>query len=351
MKTFTITIGILFWLIAATIGVAQEVNPDLEKLLQAKERVIEIEKSALKDEVEAINLRLDKKEITVAEADALKQVAAEKRALNIENRVAIIDNKIALLQRNGNLSKDLEIGDYENKPGSEKGKDRSLLAIHYYGDEIIYDHRTTSALVFAFGLNNAIIEGASLNDSPYKTGRSRFAEIGVSFSTRVFKESNWLRFKYGVSFQFNGFNADDDLFQVDTGAETELQPFGQSLDKSKFRMDNLVVPVFFEFGPSKKTEKEDYFRYSTYKKFKMGLGGYAGLNIGTRQKLKYDSDEGRIKEKIRANFNTNDFIYGLAGYVGYSDMSLYLKYDLNPIFNTSNDEQRNISLGLRWDWD
>ena len=116
-------------------------------------------------------------------------------------------------------------------------------------------------------------------------------------------------------------------------------------------MDNLVVPIHFEFGPSKKTEGENYFRYSTKKQFVFGLGGYAGVNLGARQKLKYREDGERQKQKIKADYNTNNFIYGLSAYAGWGGTSLYMKYDLNPIFKNNAVDQRNISLGLRLDFD
>ncbi|EDM43746.1 hypothetical protein SCB49_09150 [unidentified eubacterium SCB49] len=349
MKLKTITIGILVWLTALTLGVAQETDTTVSKLQQAKEQVVKDEKSALKAEVEAINARLEKKEITTEEADALKKEAAEKRALNIENKVAILDNKMALLQRNGALSEEgesiglkLTIGDDGNEKVFNIGNDQK---------DVVYDRRTSSGLVFAFGLNNAIGEGQSLDDSPYSIGKSKFAEIGWSWKTRIFKNTNWLRVKYGVSFQFNGLKATDNQYLVDTGGQTDLQVFPLDLDKSKFRMDNLVIPVHFEFGPSKKIEKENYFRYSTYNKLRFGLGGYAGVNLKTIQKLKYEEDGENIKEKIKSSYNTNNFIYGLSGYIGWGGTAVYAKYDLNSIFKDNPGAVHNVSLGLRFDMD
>ena len=215
-----------------------------------------------------------------------------------------------------------------------------------------YDRRTTSDLVLAVGLNNVITEGESLSDSDFKIGGSRFFELGWAWKTRVFKETNWLRLKYGFSFQWNGLKPTDNRYYVDKGSTTELETYEMSLDKSKFRVDNLVFPVHFEMGPSKKIEKENYFRYSTHNKVKIGVGGYAGFRLGTRQKLRYDDIMGqKVEEKQKGNFNTNNFIYGLSAYLGWRDTALYVKYDLNTIFKDNPVEQRNISLGLRFDMD
>jgi len=114
-------------------------------------------------------------------------------------------------------------------------------------------------------------------------------------------------------------------------------------------MDNLVFPVHFEFGPSKFKESENKVRYSLRNQFRVGLGGYGGFNLGTRQKLKYDRNGENVKDKLKREYNTTNFVYGLSAYAGFDGVLLYLKYDLNPIFKDAEIEQRNISLGLRFD--
>lgn len=356
MKLITLTTALALWLLAGVYTQAQENDQDtqtaVERLNSLKEKIIQEEKDALKVEVESISKRLENGNITEVEAETFKQEAAEKHALNIENRLAIIDNKVALLQRNGNLDED-EDGQIILRFGSS-GKDSENDNVLYIGPKNKkrkYDRRTTSDLVFAFGLNNAITEGESLQDSDFKVAGSRFAELGWAWKTRVFKNTNWLRVKYGLSFQFNGLKPTDNRYYVDTGEQTELQQYPLDLDKSKFRMDNLVVPIHFEFGPSKKIEHDDYFRYSTENKIKIGLGGYAGINLSTRQKLKFEEDGEDRKLKLKANYNTNNFIYGLSGYIGWHGVALYAKYDLNTIFKNNPVDQRNVSLGLRFDVD
>lgn len=352
MKTIYVCTALVLWILATTLSVAQEDLTALEALQKARTEVVNQEKDALKQEVETINKQVETGSITQEEADHLKQQAAEKRALNIENRVAIIDNKIALVERNGTIQTTKNDSFSISINFGDDDEDKVYgLTVKNPENTRKYDRRTSSELVFSFGLNNAIVEGQSLDDSPYKIAGSRYAELGLAWTTRVFKESNWLRFRYGLSFQFNGLKPTDNRYFVDTGAQTELQDFGLDLDKSKFRMDNLVVPVHFEIGPSRKIEKEEYFRYSTNKSFKIGFGGYAGINLSTRQKLKFEDEGEDVKQKLKAGYNTNNFIYGLSGYIGYGDISLYAKYDLNTIFKDNPTEERNVSLGVRWDWD
>ena len=354
MKTISTYLVLLLICFMANTIVAQDNYKDkIETLKEQKEKVTLEEKEALKVEVESINKRLEKSEITTDEANKLKDEAARKRALNIENRIAIIDNEIALLERNKG-----EVLDVEEDDNSWDDDDGVTIRID--GDEweitdnkygwSKYGRRTYSDFIVAFGLNNAIIEGQSLNDTPYKVGGSRFFEMGWAWRTRVFKKSNAVRFHYGFSFQFNGLKSKDNLYYVvnDQG-ETVQEEFPSNLNKSKLKLDNLVFPIHFEFGPSRTRISGNHVKYSLRHQFRIGLGGYGGFNMGTRQKLKYNENGSNQKLKIKGGLNSNPFIYGLSAYMGVDCFLLYVKYDLNPIFKSPSVEQRNISMGLRFD--
>lgn len=310
----------------------------IERLENQKEEVVAEEKAALRNEVEKINRLLENKEIDREEAEELKEKAARKHAQNIQNRVAIIDNQIALLSRDEEERNEIS--------GEAAEADRE------HDDQIFYkrrNDRTSTHLVIAAGFNNALQSDQSLDDSEFKIGGSRFFEIGWAWRTRVFENSNWLRFRYGVSVQFNGLKPTDNRYFVEDGDLTLLQEHHLDLEKSKFRMDNLVFPVHFELGPSLKVETKDRVWYSTKNKLKVGLGGYAGFNIGERQKLKFSENGEDVKQKLKGGYNTNELIYGLSGYLGWGGTALYMKYDLNPIFDDPNPELYNVSLGLRFD--
>ncbi len=355
------------WALAFTTSYAQETKTNdeiskekfaedqIEKLQKARQSFIEAEKDDLLKKVESINKRLDNNQLTSEEAEKLKTTSAEKAALNIENKTAVIDNEIEYVKRNGYLEKPSYGTRIILGWGQEDTDNDRIFGVKVQSSDEMKrrqdqkTRRTTNEFVLAFGLNNAIIEGQSLDDSPYKIVGSKFFEIGMAWKTRVFENSNWVRFKYGISFQFNGLKVDDNQYLVDTGSQTELQEFPSNLDKAKFRMDNLVVPIHFEFGPSNKVEKNGFTRYNTANKFKIGIGGYAGLNLSTRQKLKFEDNGEDVKQKRKANYNTNNFVYGLSAYAGFGETSIYVKYDLNTIFKNNVTDQRNVSLGVRFD--
>ena len=357
MKTISTYLLFLFFMFCANqIGAQDEetLAYQIAQLEDKKENVTFIEREALKAEVERITKRLENNEISKEQAQQEKEEAAKKRAKNIENKIAILQNTIELLQREGVVNLNTDTDNIEIAIGGVDNQGDVLFGIKYNSGKqkkVVYDRRTYGGLIVAAGLNNAIIEGQSLEDSPYKIGGSRFFELGWTWRTRVFKNSNTLRFHYGLSFQFNGLKLDNNQFLVNNGGQVELEEFEFELNKSKFRTDNLVFPLHFEFGPSKLRKTTDKIRYSYKNQFRIGIGGYAGLNIGTRQKLNYRIDGDKVKDKLKRDYNTSDIIYGLLAYVGFDGVQLYAKYDVNPIFRDALVEQRNISLGLRFDLD
>ena len=342
---------LLTMLITNCLSAQEEYKDKIDALETQKEQITQQEKKALKQEVSDITERLEKEFITVEEAKILKENAAKKRALNIENRIAIIDNQIALLERNEGhvLQDEKEVNVFEDGVGIRVNVgDEPWDLLENKHKAVKYDRRTYSDLVIAFGLNNAIIEGESLNDSPYEVWGSRFFEIGWNWRTRVFARSNIMRIHYGFSFQFNGLKSKNNQYFVLSDGEAIHQEFEYPLDKSKLRMDNIVFPVHFEFGPSRTTSSENRIRYSIKGQFRIGMGGYGGFNMRAIQKLKYRRDGHRVKDKLIGGYNTNSFIYGVSAYAGVGCVLVYAKYDLNPIFNNATIDQRNISMGLRF---
>ena len=318
----------------------------MEHLEKYKDTIAMQERNLLKSEVEVINQQLEKGEITKDRADALKQEVAKKRALNIESRLAMIDNQIDLLKRNDDSYQ--TYGNTNNEVLVSFGK-RSKLYIKGNNKPPKYDIRTGNQFLFAIGFNNTLMDGQSLDDSPYKIGGSGFVELGWLWNTRLLKNSNFVRVNYGVSLQWNKLSIKDNLYFVDHGNETKLEEFSLDLEKSKFRTTSLVVPLHFEFGPSKKETYDDRIRYFTANQFKIGLGGFAGVNLSTQQKLKYRENGSNQKDKFKEDYNTSNFVYGLSGYIGVGDFSVYAKYNLNDLFKHQLVAQKNISLGLRWD--
>ena len=316
---------------------------EIKSLTEYKNGIEEAEKKGLQDDILKIEKRLDKNEITKEEAQKLKEAAAQKRALNIEDKTSIANSQISLLERNKNYES-LAIYDkdgYENNirigrifefnSNGHRKKDT-------VGTKERLNRQTYSYLVFAIGANNLVTDGAVAH-SDFKYAGSRFYEWGIAFNTKLSKNSNLLHVQYGLSLMYNDLKATDNRAFVDNGNQTNLETNPVHMKDSRFRNVNLVVPVHFELDFGKKRQES----------FKLGMGGYAGVNVKSKQILKYGIDDHKRREVTKGGFNVNDFVYGVSTYVGYKSTSLYLKYDLNPLFKDNAIDQNNISLGLRFD--
>lgn len=341
MRNLTVYLSIFLCLFLTKIY-AQDFETRAKIIGDKIESITKEEKAALKEEIDAINQQLESGKITAQAAEQSKKDAAVKRAESIERRVALEESKLTALVKN---KVDGTLVD------STKSKKHSFT-FNYdskKNDSVRVYSRTTSQLVFALGANNLATDGAIAN-SDFRYWGSHFYEWGISYNTRLLKNNNLLHLKYGLSLQYNNLRATDNRFFVENGDQTNLETSAIHLKDSRLRNVNLVVPVYLEFDFGKKEVKGDKTYFKIQQGFRLGLGGFAGANIKTKQILDYEINGNDVKERTRGSFNTNDFVYGLGAYVGYKSTSLYLKYDLNPLFENNTVDQNNISLGLRFDF-
>lgn len=328
---------------------AQETFEQRAKAIaQRIETITKEEKDALKAEVETVNQQLENGQITQEEADDRKAKLADSRAKSIEYRVGIEETKLTDLVKE-KVDGKVEYDTNERFAFFTKGKSREKYKREQ--DSLQSFRRTTSQFVFAFGLNNALTDGdlSSVEGSDFRVWGSHFYEWGVTFNTRIAKENNLLHAKYGLSLMYNNLRPTDNRYFVTNGDQTDLVSHPINLKDSRFRNVYLVAPIHLEFDFTKKqvTEKRTYYR--THESFRFGIGGYAGVNVKSKQILRYETDDHNVKERVKGDFNVNDFIYGLSAYIGYGEISLYAKYDLNTIFRDNAVDQNNISVGVRFD--
>ncbi|OOG71936.1 hypothetical protein [Flavobacterium sp. A45] len=345
MRNFKIYLVVFVCLFGSKM-LAQESFESRTKVVASKmETVVKEEKEKLKTKVEKVNVELSENKITIEDADKKKKELAEASAIAIENQIAKLEEELHLI-----------VQDKVDGKLKSNAKDSSAsISIHFSKDyferrERKGEKRTTSQFVFAFGANNLVTDKQVAN-SDFKYWNSHFYEWGFTSNTRLLKEDNLLHFKYGLSLMYNNLRATDNRYFEKNGAQTDLVTSTVHLDESRFRNVYIMVPLHLEFDFTKKEIRDDADYFRTHKSWRVGLGGYAGFRVKSKQILCFDDASGNdVEQKTKGNYNVNDFNYGLSTYVGYKSTSLYLKYDLQPLFENNPVDQNNISLGLRFDF-
>jgi hypothetical protein len=307
--------------------------------------ITEEEKKILKKEVESIDAQVKKGEITNEEGQRLKTKFSEERAKNIETKIA--EQEKALLDLvNDKITINETLDTLKTNSFSFPGGFRTK-----YYDKNKSENRTTSQTVLASGFNNLVTNNMVAN-SDFGYARSGFWEFGITLNTRLSNNSNLLHLKYGASFMYNQLHATNNRVFADINNQTVLVDAGveTKANRTYFKNVYFVVPIHLEFDFSKTKVVDDKKVFKSHTGARFGIGGFVGVNTNSKQFIEYEQNGYKFKEKQKGDFNVNDFTYGVSTYIGYRATSLYLKYDLNPIFKNNPVDQNNISLGIRFDW-
>ncbi|PVX45240.1 hypothetical protein C8C85_1023 [Flavobacterium sp. 103] len=346
MRNFKIYLVVFVCLFGSKMRAQESFESRTKEVAFKMETIVKEEKEKLKIKVEEVNVELSENKITAEEADKKKKELAESSAVAIEDQITKLEEELHEIVQDK----------VDGKIKSIAKDSSAAITIHFSKDYFSKkkcfngEKRTTSQFVFALGVNN-LVTNKQVAHSDFKYWKSHFYEWGFTYNTRILKEDNLLHFKYGMSLMYNNLRATDDRYFMKNGAQTDLVTSSVHLDESRFRNVYIMVPLHLEFDFTKKEIRDDANYFRTHKSMRVGLGGYAGFRVKSKQILCYDDAVGNdVEQKTKGNYNVNDFNYGLSTYVGYKSTSLYLKYDLQPLFENNAVDQNNISLGLRFDF-
>lgn len=352
MKNFTFFLAVAACLLASKISAQQSFEARARGIAEKIENITKSEKADLKAEIEQVNKELESGTITKEQADTKKMQLAEVHAKKIESQISIaqVELKDLIQQKvDGKVAEQYKPNSFGFNFSKSKGKNKEKQKKYCDSISKISEKRTTSQFVFAAGINNLVTNNAVAN-SDFRYWGSHFYEWGVTANTRLFKNYNILHLKYGFSVMYNNLRPTEGRYFVATGNQTNLQNSTINYSDSRFRNVYITAPIHLEFDLTKiKTNADGNKIFKTHESVRLGIGGYVGIRVKTKQLLEFEENGHDISVKEKGGFNTNDFIYGVSTYLGYKATSLYLKYDLNPLFKDNTVKQNNISLGIRFD--
>jgi hypothetical protein len=197
---------------------------------------------------------------------------------------------------------------------------------------------------FDIGMNNYVENGSfpSENGKSYrvKNGLDYFA-VGSLAQRQLGGRGNPAFLKAGLELSFNAFMFENDSVVARGATQVTFNPNinPANVSKSKLGVSYLSVPVMFVL---------DYDKVNRGK-LKIGIGGYAGLRLKSWSKVKYSDGN---KDKTVDSFYMKDIRYGLMGQVGIGWVTIFAKYDLNPLFTTgrgfdTTQDLHTLDIGIR----
>ncbi len=316
-----------------------------KEIARKMDSITTTERMLLKKEIRKLENDYQMDKLTEEQVEKLKLEAVAKHAKIIQQEIDKLEEELHTTIQNR----------VDNKLTNNKLKKNSdgtyTLQIKTRKKNSAENQRTHSDIIFAFGLNNVLLntDFNTIQDSPYKFGASSFMEFGKNYKTRLFKENTVFYVDYGLSVRYNNLILKDNKYFVTNGNDTNLETFSHDLKKSKFKNVQLVVPLYLEMDFSKSKIKEDKKIVRRNQSFRIGFGGFGGINLKSKQILKYKLDGKKIRDKRKGDYNVTQFVYGLNAFIGYKDTSFYVKYDANDLFHNNFKNQHNISFGVRWD--
>lgn len=181
----------------------------------------------------------------------------------------------------------------------------------------------------------------SSND-PYKVRilNSTYFGLGRTWTFRIGGNNSPVSLTTGGTFDWYNFkfNPQNYLKLDSTGNQIAFgnyqEDFGKEARKSKLVVSYFSIPIMWDFK----------MNFSKKLKVTLGVGGYAGIRLGGRTKVNLEDE----KIKVRDSYYLNTWRYGLEGNIGINNTTLFVKYDLNTLFQEGKGPQLNpISVGIK----
>jgi len=274
------------------------------------------------------------------------------------------------------LPEQIKVTTYKNKPGQNTTKaSRVDVALNKTfgldikrdknGDKTIVDigkdgqaHRDSvrearvakdasgTDLVFDFGLNALVNRGSSATTQPgnvdLRPWGSRYVNIGLTYHQRLGGKHSPLYVLIGPEFAFNNYMLQGNNKWISQNGVTTVvaETNGRQYQKTKLATSAINLPLMLQLN----------FRDERYHRtFTLGAGGFVGYRLGSWTKLKYFENGNTYKDKDHGSYSLQDWQYGLQGTIGYGNVTLFAKYNLNKLFRDEQGPQaQTLAFGVRF---
>ena len=194
------------------------------------------------------------------------------------------------------------------------------------------DGSSTDALTFwsgvDVGLSGYLTKDNEMNlptsMDQWELDYSKSITVSLNFAEKKFRLiQNYVGLNTGLGLEFNNYAFKNDV-SLFVSQDTVLSAFDttRSYDKNKLKTTYLTMPLMLEFNTSKFADKSVH----------IAVGVVGGWRIGTKWKHAYETDEERVKNKVKSHYHLNPFKYSAALRVGYGRYTVFANYGLSSLF-------------------
>lgn len=288
--------------------------------------IIKQNKDLLKIDLDRIDLQVESKELTMEDANKLRNEKAEFYANQIEVQTKVKEDEIKKLINNkieDNINFSSDMSAYQKQLVENK----SLFFVKYGASK-----------------NIMVVK----NDENYfdKKGVISGFEVGFGLKTRLGNDLSRLYWNSGLDALWQNHKLNNNKTIADVNNATILVDVGFPVKKSNLMVAEFRLENYLEYDFSKR--KYDDFGNTIVKSRQslfLGAGGFFGYGIVSKN-LQYEKDGELYRESVQSKFNANHFTYGLGAYVGYKFVSLKASYNFNKVFKNSFADQNTLNVSL-----
>lgn len=193
---------------------------------------------------------------------------------------------------------------------------------------------------FQLGINGLVAQPSapaySGGQYEFRPGGSRY--FGVAIGQRPVLAGNKrvkLSLYYALEAVWQNYMFDNNVVAQKGPTQVLFTPVSERLQKSKLTNFSFQVPV---------VPRVSFYSEGGRRIFHIGVGGFVGYRLDSYTKTK---DAGDAKNREHSSFYQNDLRYGLVGHIGIRNINLFVKYELNPTFQTNKGpDVRAVSFGI-----
>jgi len=274
---------------------------------------------------------LQSSEETVIEGKNVKIVLKEKKTIGDKDSVTKRLESIEIItkEREEDYAADEPIEDFEVEEG--------------------IDFIETNWHNFHLGLNNLMNNDGKLEPvTDITSTQASYDKMTISPSNSI--NFQWdivtqamnlykgkVRLVYGVGIDYNNYRFKNDITLNADSMQLMVIEDGIDYDKNKLVTQHINVPVMLNFKIAPKGAKDEVY---------ISAGANFGYLIRAHQKQVWDVN-GKKKNKIRGDYNLEQFRVGYEVQFGYKNIVLFGKYFPKSIFKANQGpELRTVSAGI-----